>query len=383
MFTITYALRNLARNRLRTGVTLVGVVVLLGLVSLLMSIVGGFSLAKKPDPLAERLIVRHEVSLTLPMPESYLERIRALPHVAEVAPRSWFGGTYIDEKNYFMRFFVDPAPFLAIRGGKQVGLSAEDAARWMANRQGCIVPDTLASRFGWKLGDRIVLKGDIYPVDVELTVDGIFSGEFEALFFQREYVEQSLAAGSRGSVGVFDVLVDEPANLPAVAAAIDANFANSDAPTKSETEAAFAAGFISMMGNVEGLLRKLSLIIVVTVLLTAGNTMAMAARERTGELAILKAIGFLPGRIVALILAESMLLSSLAGLIGIGGFWLLSWYVFVVKGLSVPMMWFPPTLTTPMGLALLGGSVLLGALAGAVPAFIAARRSVIDGLRRS
>jgi putative ABC transport system permease protein len=260
-------------------------------------------------------------------------------------------------------------------------LAPDRVAAWLANRQGAIVSKDIADKYGFNVGQRIVLKGDIYPVNVELDIEGIFTGELQALYFHREYVEEAL--GRPGRVGTYGIEVDSPGNLPGVAKAIDAQFANSDAPTKSETEAAFTAGFVSMAGNVEGLLKRLALIIVVTVLLTAGNTMAMAVRERGTEVAILKAIGFLPGRIVSFILAESVLLGGLAGLVGVGGFWLLTWLLFVKAGVKIPMMWFQPTLTTQMGLGLLAASVLLGAVAGIVPAMIAARRHVIDGLRRS
>lgn len=381
MFALRYALRNLGRNKLRSGVTLVGVSVLLFLVSALMSIVGGFAQAREPDPTARRLVVRHEVSLTINLPESYWERIRAMPHVNGVCPTSWFGGVYQDPKNFFARFFVDAPSFLQLVSKNELNLPEDQAQAWLSNRQGCIVPKAIADKFGFTLGQRIVIKGDIYPVDVELDISGIYTGETQALYFHRAYVEEAI--GRPGRVGTYTVQVDDPANLPAVAQAIDAAFANSDAPTKSETEAAFTAGFVSMAGNVEGLLKRLALIIVVTVLLTAGNTMAMAVRERTGEVAILKAIGFLPGRIVSFILAESIFLSTLAGLVGIGGFWLLTWLLFVKVGWKIPMMWFQPTLSTGMGLSLLGASVLLGAVAGVVPAVIAARRSVIDGLRRN
>lgn len=381
MFVLHHAIRNLMRNRLRTSVTLAGVTFLLFLVSFLMSVVAGFASAKKPDPDARRLVVRHEVSLTINLPEAYWERIKGLPHVRSVAPNNWFGGVYQDPKNFFARFFTEPETYLAMLAKSEIDLPAEQAREWFADRQGCIVSRALADRFGWKLGDRIVLRGDIYPVDVELNVRGIYTGSVEALYFNRLYVEEAL--GRPGRVGTFLIEVDEPANLPAVARAVDEMFANSDAPTKTETEAAFSAGFVSMVGNVEGLLKRLALVIAATMLLTAGNTMAMAVRERTTEVAVLKALGFLPGRIVGLIVVESMLLSGLAGLVGVGGFWALTWLLFTKLGARIPMLWFQPTLPTSLALGLLAGAALLGAVAGIVPAVIAARRHVVDGLRRN
>ncbi len=381
MFTLRFALRNIMRNRLRSLVTLLGVATLLFLVSLLMSIVGGLAQARQPDPQARRLIVRHEVSLTINLPEAYWERIRAVPHVVEVSPSNWFGGVYIEPKNFFARFFVDPETFLAISSESEISLPRAEKDAWRADRQGCLVARTLAQRFGWKIGDRIVLRGDIYPVDVELNIRGIYDGDYSALYFHRSYVEEAL--NRPGVVGTFAVEVDDPANLPAVARAIDAAFANSDAPTKSETESAFRAGFVSMQGNIEGLLKKLTLIIAVTMLLTAGNTMAMAVRERTTEVAVLKALGFLPSRIVAFIVTESMAIAGIAGLVGVGGFWAMTWLVFVKAGVRVPMLWFPPTLPASTAVGLLLGSLALGAVAGVVPAVLVARRHVVDGLRRN
>lgn len=381
MFTLRFALRNLLRNKVRSIVTLLGVTTLLGLVTILMAIVGGFQQAREPSNQAKRLIVRHEVSLTINLPEAYWQRIRSVPHVVEVTPSSWFGGTYVDPNNFFARFFVEPASFLRMVAPEMVRLPPEQAAAWIADRQGCIVSDNLAARYGWRLGDRIVLVGDIYPMTAELRVLGIYEGTDRSLYFHRDYVEEAI--GRPGRVGTFDVLVDDPANLAATSAAIDALFENSEAPTKSETEAAFAAGFVNMMGNVEGLVKKLTLIITATMLLTAGNTMAMAVRERTGDIAILKAMGFLPRRIVGFIVTEAMLLSGLAGLVGVGGMWLLTYLVFVVVGVQVPGLWFQPTPRAPLGIGLLLGSVALGLVAGLVPAVVAARRRVIDGLRRN
>lgn len=381
MFTLHFAWRNLWRNKLRSLVTLFGVATLLLLVSMLMSVVGGLAQAREPDPKARRLVVRHEVSLTINLPESYWNRLKSMPHVQVVSPGSWFGGVYVDPKNFFPRFAVDPESLIAISSKDELDLPEDQARAWVASRQGAIASRALAQRFGWKLGDRIVIKGDIYPMDAELDIVGIFDGEYDALYFHRDYLEES--TGRQGRVGTYTLEVDDPANLPAVSRAIEEAFANSDAPVKAETEAAFTAGFVSMQGNVEGLLKNLALIITATMLLTAGNTMAMAVRERTTEVAILKAIGFLPRRIVGFIVAESVILSTAAGLIGVGGFWLVTWLLFVRADISVPMLWFPPTLTTPMGVGLLLGSVALGAVAGLAPAIIAARRHVIDGLRRN
>lgn len=377
MFTLRFALRNMLRNRLRSTVTVMGVASLLFLVSFLVSILVGLEASTETDRSHLRLIASNKISLMFTLPEAYWEKIRAVPHVVQVCPWNWFGGTYIDESHFFARFFVDPPTFIEVMTELQI--PEEQAKAWLASRQGALVSDRLAKQEDWKLGQRITIKGDIYPVDVELDIVAIYTGGEDSLYFHRAYVEE--ATGRPGVVGTFAILGDSPDALPAIAAAVDRQFADSDAATKTQTEKAFQAQFVSMFGNVKGLVANLTAIIAVTILLTAGNTMAMAIRERRREVAVLKALGFLPGRILGMVLAEAVALSSAAGLVGIGGFWVLTYYVFVVMEKRLPMVWFPLTLSVPTGIGLLLASVLLGLVAGFIPAFSASRVSVLDGLR--
>ena len=377
----TWAFRSLWRNRVRSFVTLLGVASLLFLVSFLVSILTGLAHSTETDTSHLRLITRHQISLTFPLPESYWERIRQVPHVRQVCPTSWYGGKYGDGSGstFFARFFVDPATFLDVM--TDLHLPEDQARDWMADRQGAITSEKLAKKYGWKLGDRITLVGDIYPVTTELNLRGLYTGGEDGFYFQRKYVEE--ATGNPGQVGTFTIAVDEAASLAPVGKAIDAMFEDGEAPTKTESEKAFQAGFVSMMGNVKGFITRLALVIAVTVLLTAGNTMAMAIRERRTEIAVLKALGFLPGRILRMILCESLLLTGLAGLLGVGGFWLLTWLLFVVAKIEVPMLFFVPTLQLVPGLLLFAGVAVLGIVAGIIPGWMAARRSVVDGLRRA
>jgi putative ABC transport system permease protein len=379
---LRHAFRSLGRNRVRSIVTLLGVASLLFLVSLLVAILGGFAQANHTDGSERRLITSHEVSLTFPLPVSYWEKIRAVPHVVEVCPQSWFGGKYngLDDPNlFFARFFVDPDSLLRVL--TEIQVPPDQAQAWKEDRQGALVSDKLAKRFGWKLGDRMTLVGDIYPMTAELNVRAIYTGGEEALYFQHAYVDETL--GRPGIVGTYTILLDDPANLSAVAEGVDHLFADSDAATKTQTEKAFQAGFASMMGNVVGLVTRLSLVIGLTILITAANTMAMAVRERTTEIAVLRAIGFPPGRVLRLILTESVLLSALAALVGIGGFALLTWFIFVVRELHIPGLWFPLLLPPRMGLILAASALGVGVIAGLVPGLLAARRPVVDGLRRA
>ncbi|MFN7971969.1 MAG: FtsX-like permease family protein [Acidobacteriota bacterium] len=377
MALLRFAFRNLKRNRLRSGVTMLGVASLLFLVSFLVSIILGMNSATDRDTTHLRLVVSNKISLTFALPESYWNRIRTLPHVVEVSPSSWFGGTYIDQKHFFARFFVDPETLLKIK--PELKMPKEQVAAWLGDRQGAIVDAKLAEREHFKVGQRITLTGDIYPIPVELNIDAIFTGGQQELYFHRAYVEE--ATGRPGHVGTYWVQVDAPENLASVSAAIDKLFENSDDETKTQSEKAFQAGFVQMFGNVKGLVRNLTLILAVTILLTAGNTMAMAIRERTREIAVLKAVGFVPSRILGLVLAESVALSGLAGILGIGTFWSITYLVFVILKFQIPMLWFPLTLTPLAGILLLAGSLLLGIVSGIAPAAIAARLSVVDGLR--
>lgn len=379
MFTLRFALRNIGRNRLRSAATVLGVASLLFLVSFLVAILVGLEAATETDTSYRRLVASNKISLMFWLPESYWERIRATPHVVEASPWNWFGGTYIDEKNFFARFFVDPESFLEVM--TDIEIPPEQARAWLANRQGALVSRRLARQFGFELGQRITIQGDIYPLDVELDVVAIYEGGDDGLYFHRAYVEEAM--GRPGRVGTYSILVDDSANLAKVAEAIDAAFADSDAATKTQTEKAFQAGFVSMFGNVKALVGNLTAIIAVTILLTAGNTMAMAIRERRREMAVLKALGFLPARILRIVLAEAVALASIAGLLGVGAFWSISYVIFVVMDVRLPMVWFPLTLTPPTGTGLLLASVALGLVSGIVPALSAARVSILDGLRTS
>ena len=378
MFALRYAFRNLVRHRARTVVTLLGVASMLFLCSLLVSIVNGLTVGTTPTGGERRLITRHEVSLTNPLPVAHWDKIRRVPHVVEASPSSWYGGTYIDDRNFFARFFVDPESFLRVT--PELVIPPDQLAAWKADRQGALVSQKLAEKFGWKLGQQVHLSGDIYPVDVDLNIRAIYTGGDDALYFHHVYVDESL--GGTGQVGTYTILVDSAQALSPVAIAVDALFADSDGPTKTETEAAFSASFAEMFGNVKGLVTNLTLVIAVTILLTAGNTMAMAVRERTREVAVLKALGFLPRTVVGLVLTESVVLLALAAVVGIGAFWLPSWIYFVAMGQRIPMVWFPLTLSLPLGVMLFAGALGVGVLTGLAPGYLVARRPVVDGLRR-
>jgi putative ABC transport system permease protein len=376
---LRYALRNLWRNKVRSLVTMLGVASLLFLVSLLVTVLHGLYGTPETESAKTRLVTRHQVSLTFPLPESYWSEIRAIPGVVEACPMNWFGGTYQgDKRAFFAQFFVDPDSLMTV--ATEARVDPAQLADWKADRTGALAHRKLAEKFGWKIGDRIPIEGDIYPMNPELTLRAVYDGGDEALYFHREYVAETLQSRA---VGTYSILVSSPDLRARVAEAIDAKYADSDAPTKTETENEFQAGFVEMMGNVKGLMARIMAAIAVTIVLTAGNTMAMSMRERTGEMAVLKAIGFGPARLLALVAGESIALAALAGLLGVGGYAALMWVVFDVMHLDVPGAWFPLTLPFHLALLLFGCTLALGFVAGLAPAWLAARRPVVDGLRRN
>ena len=255
---------------------------------------------------------------------------------------------------------------------------------WREDRRGAIAGKWLFDKFGWKVGDNITIKGDIYPVDVTLTLRGMFTvkaggdpEQFEKLLlFQRDYLEELL--DRPGTTGIYWLKVDSAESIPGVARTIDAMFENSDAETLTETEKQFQADFISMMGNVKGLIKMLSLVVAVAILMVAANTMAMAVRERTTEVAVMKAIGFQPGRILAVIVTESLVIALSAALIAC----LASFFVFNMTGFKLPLLWTPMNLTFWSAGIALGIALTIGLVSGLIPGYFTSRLSVVEGLRK-
>ncbi len=329
--------------------------------------------------------MRHKVSLTNWIPESYRARIQTLPGVEDMSVWCWFGGKYVDyaPKNFFARFGVEPEKLLKVFDEAKVVEGS--AADWIADRSGAMVGTDLVKKFGWKLGQKVVLQGDIYPVNLELTIRAIYDaegGNNAALFFNWAYVEEALPQ-VKGRIGTFYIRAKDAEAVARLPKEIDALFENTDAPTKTETEKEFQNGFVQMLGNVKLMLNGISTAIVFVILLIAANTMAMAARERVNEIAVLRTLGFQKETILAMILGESLLLALLGGALGLGLF-VLGFGGFKaalmntpMSGFATGMRLFPSVLAVGFGIA-----VFVGLVAGLVPAVGAARRSITDGLRR-
>jgi putative ABC transport system permease protein len=372
--------KNAFRNKRRSWLTMLSMAFSLLLLSFLMCIWTGFYIDQGSAQSAERLVVRHKVSLANFIPSYYRQKIRSIPGVVHIVPINWFQGIYKDEKseNAFARFGTDPDEFFDTY--KELSIPPDQLEAWKRDRAGAVADVELAKKYGWKIGDRIVIQGDIYPIRLELTLRGLFTSEQPngALYFNWKYVEEGLPF-VKDHDGTFFVLVDSPKNIDNVARAIDAMFANAPEPTKTETEKGFLLSFISMLGNVKLFILVIALASVFTILLVSGNTMAMSVRERTREVAVLKTLGFTRQAILGLFVGESVAIALIGGLVGVllavpilfgmshapqGGL-----FLFALREWKV---------AAPVALIV---AVVAGFLSSAIPAYGASRTGIVEGLR--
>lgn len=371
--------RNVARNKRRTALTIISVSVSVFLLATMQAVISSLDSISELTGGEYRVIVRRNTSLADAMPEAYRQKIEQVQGVVGTAPANWFGGIYKEDKPqyFFAQFYVDPKTIFDVQFEYQI--SPEEKAAFQRERTAAVASKELADKYGWKLGDVIELKGTMHQVNPSLTLRGIYTGPQDAgLFFHREYVEEAL--GKPGLVGTFRVRLDSPDSAPRVMEEIDRMFANSVAPTKTETEAAFAASFVSMLGNVKGLITGVGLVVVFTIVLIAANTMAMSARERFTEIAVMKALGFRPGVVMALVLSESVLIALVGGVLAV----VAAKVIYQFVGMGEMMAIFLQNFTISGGtIAIaLGVSALIGLVSGGIPAFNASRIRIVEGLRR-
>lgn len=374
-----FVTKNAFRNKRRSTLTVLSIAFSLLLLTLMMTIWRGFYLDQGSPESTRRLVVRHRVSLTFNLPGYYREKIRSVPGVVAVVPMSWFQGIYKDQKpeNFFARFGTDPDEFFKVY--RDFTIPDDQVKAWQRDRQGVIVDDTLAMKYGWKLGDRIFIQGDIYPVNLELNIRGIFhsSPDNKAVYFNTKYVEEAVDF-FKGRAGTFSILASSPDDVSKIASATDDMFRNSPQPTKTESEKAFGLEFVAMMGNVKAFILSICAAVVFATLLVSANTMAMSIRERTREVAVLKTLGFTKRGVLGLFVSEAVALSLGGGLIGIGLGWL------TVYGLTHSPQFFSffPMKVTPgiWAVAMLTAG-LVGLLSAALPSYHASQVNIVDGLR--
>jgi putative ABC transport system permease protein len=372
--------KNAFRNKRRSILTLLSVGFSLLLLTLMMSIWRSFYVDKGSAQSAMRLITRHKVSLTFEMPAFYREKIRAIPGVAQVVPENWFGGNYKDankSQNFFAQFGTDPDEFFKVY--PEWKIPPDQLEAWQKDRAGAIVDPDLAKKYGWKVGDHIIIQGATFPVDLELTIRGIYTPDAatNSLYYNQKYVEEAVAY-LKGQTGFFSILAQSPEDVPKIASAVDAMFRNSPQPTKTETEKAFALGFVSMLGNVKAFILSICMAVVFAILLVSANTMAMSIRERTREVAVLKTLGFTRRTILSLFVGEAVTLSLAGGILG-------SLAAFGLGGLAAAAAggFFGDALKVHPGTMIVawGVAALVGFLSAIVPSYNASRIGIVDGLR--
>lgn len=374
---------NLGRKRVRTALTLASVIIAFLLFGLLQTmnaaLTGGAELAG-----VDRLMTIHKVSLIQPLPSSYLNRIRGVEGVKIATSRDWFGGIYQDDRNQIAAFAVEPELFFEVY--PEYSLPEEQKAAWIADRAGIIVGESIAARFGWKVGDQIALRSNIFSnkngtTAWDFNVAGIYAaanGDLSSVYFHYEYFNESRTFG-KDNIGYVVMRIDDPDRATEIAAKVDALFANSSAETKTSTEKAFVQAFANQLGNIGALIAWVASAVFFTMLLVTANTMGQSIRERINEIGVMKTLGFSNGTVTSLVLGEAILITALGGFIG------LALAALLANGLAAAVQQFFPTLGMPARAWTIGTVliVVLGALAAILPCLQAFRLKIVDALRKA
>jgi putative ABC transport system permease protein len=375
-------LRNALRHRLRTTLTVLGFVVAFLSFGLLQTIVDAWY-AGAEGAAPDRLITRNAVSLVVPLPIHYREKIRSVEGVKTVAAANWFAGVYREPKNFFPQFAIDPLPYLSMF--PEYRIPEDELRAFLRDRKGAVVGRKLAETYGFRVGDTVPLKGTIFPGDWEFVVRAIYdAGESKTdtsqFFFHWDYLNETVRKrqpARANQVGIFVVAVNDVDRAAAVSEAIDRQFRNSVAETLTETEQAFQIGFVKQTEAIVIAIRLVSYVVIFIMLAVMANTMAMTARERLSEYATLKALGFGPGYVARLIYGESLAIAVAGCSIGVAlTFPVGDWFakkmgtlfpIFEVSGETVALQ--------------IGCALAVGAIAAALPARRAARMRIVEGLR--
>jgi putative ABC transport system permease protein len=332
---------------------------------------------------ADRLVIINRVSIIQPLPLSYRDKILRVQGVKAITHNNWFGGVYQEEKNFFPQFVIDVENQRKVI--PELIVPDDQWANFVKDRQGAIAGASLAKRFGWKIGDRIPIKNALFggAATWDFNLDGIYHGkrpqdDESQFWFQWDYFEERMPQSFKGNAGWYVLKLDQPDDAPRVAKAIDDMFANSPYETKTETESAFAAGWVKQFGNIEFLILSIGAVVFFTLLLVTGNTMAISVRERTAELAVLKAIGFTDRSVLFFVLSEALLIALFGGLIG------LALAIFAVPLLATALNGLLPNLILSYTILASGlaFALIVGAASGLLPGIGAMRMRVVDALRR-
>jgi putative ABC transport system permease protein len=374
--------KNIWRRRFRTTFTLLSIFVGFLLFGILMTFRAAFTLGVDVAGL-DRLVLINKVTLIMPLPISYQGRLQQVDGVQIATHQTWFNGIYQDPSNFFANIAVEPEPFLAVY--PEYKLPPEQVKAWLDDRQGAIVGRDLATRFGWKIGDRVPLQGTIYQPKNKagwaFNVDGIYDGDKTVdktqFFFRYDYLKENRTLGE-GTVGWYVVKIADPSRAVEMSRMFDEMFANSSAETKTTTEKGFVESFAKQIGDIGTIMITIASVVLVMFGLVAASTMAQSVKERTSELAVLKTLGFSDPAILAIVLAESLVIVGAAGGLGLLVAWLIVQRGDPTNGLLA--VFILPARDIVIGVGLMVG---MGLLAGAMPALAAMRLRITDALRRA
>lgn len=376
--------KNSLRNRRRSLLTIVSIAASLCLLGLLLALYYSFYLIDATPDQALRLITRNRISLANPLSLSYLPQIKQVPGVKEAMIFQWFGGTYKDARdpaNFFGRFAIEAEKLGVVN--PEYKMPEEERQAFIKEQSACILGRKTANRHNLKIGDRIQIDGDIFPVKLDLILRGIFESDIdsETLFFHYKYLNESLStqAEFRDVVSTFTIRLERAEDAAAVSKAIDDKFHNSPLQTKTETEQAFGLSFLAFLGNVKLILLSICSAVTFTILLVSGNTMAMAVRERVREVGVLKTLGYTNGVILMLLVGEAVMIALIGGAVG----------VLLASGICALLRTLPSVfvntslITVPPSVAIfcLLIAATIGIVSSLVPAWGASRRSIVDALR--
>ncbi|MCU0582500.1 MAG: FtsX-like permease family protein [Syntrophales bacterium] len=383
MRTLKLFFRNAFRHKLRTGLTVLGITIAILAFGMLRTMVNAWYAGVEASS-ANRLVIRNAISLVFPLPLAYKDKIRQVGGVTLVSWGNWFGGVYIEEKNFFPNFAVDPRSFLGLY--PEYLIPDMQRASFLSDRKGAVAGKKVADKFGWKVGDTVTLKGTIFPGNWEFTIRAIYRGKDRSVdetqfFFHWDYLDETMKKTTprrAGQVGYYIIGIANPNLAGEVSAAIDATFKNSLAETLTETEKAFQMSFVSMTEAILVAIQLVSIVIIVIIMAVVANTMAMTARERIGEYAVFKTLGFGGWFIAGLIFGESLFISLLGTAVGIGLTFPVAAAFADYLGTYFPIF-FVERETVLMDLA---AGVLVGVVAALFPTWRAVRIRIADGLRR-